>query len=180
MLLLDGDRRLRRRHAQRRAPPRIREHRLVFRVERLHAAAHGRCGHPRLVLQPVAERRVLARQEVRHPVPIGAAVLGERRRAARLVLRRRRQVGEVGRGVHVRLVHVDGVVHDARDRQDVVVTGDELRHRVEVARLRPAALQVAVLEVRGRDLQRVARPTGRSRNRSRCAAPTPADAAGRP
>ena len=38
------------------------------------------------------------------------------------------------------------------------MTGDELRHRVHVARLRPAAFQVAVLEVRGRDLQRVADP----------------------
>ena len=44
------------------------------------------------------------------------------------------------------------------DGQDVVVAGDELRHRVHVARLRTAALQIPVLEVRGRDLQRVAEP----------------------
>ena len=36
--------------------------------------------------------------------------------------------------------------------------GDELRHRQHVARLRPAALQVAVLQVRRRDLQRLADP----------------------
>ena len=38
------------------------------------------------------------------------------------------------------------------------MAGDELGHRVHVARLRPAALQVAVLEVRGRDLQGVSDP----------------------
>ena len=97
-------------------------------------------------------------QEVRHPVPIAAAVLGERRPGA--VLRRRTGVGIVGVGdrQHVRLVEIDRVVHDLHDRQDVVVPGDELRHRQHVARLRPAALQVAVLQVRRRDLQRLADP----------------------
>ena len=178
--LLDRDSRLGRRHAQRASRRRIRERRPVFGVERRHAAARGCFGHPRLLLQPVGERRVLAGQEVRHPVPIGSTVLGERRRAARLGLRGPGQVGDVSRGVHIRLVHVDGVVHDARDRQDVVVAGDELRHGVEVARLRPAALEIAVLEVRGHDLQACCRPTGRWRTRSRCAARRRAGAAGRP
>src|SRR5206468_6176236 len=35
---------------------------------------------------------------------------------------------------------------------------DVLRHRIHVAGLRPAALEVTIFEVRGRDLQRVAYP----------------------
>ena len=60
------------------------------------------------------------------------------------------------------------------------MAGDELGHGVHVAGLRSAALQVAVLEMRGRHLQRVADPLAGRETRSSCAAPMPADAAARP
>ena len=143
----------------------------VLRVERLQATAR-RCQRdpvlsgrslgdtgPRVALgQPLGQGLgVLARQEVRDPVTIGPAVLREgpvtglHRQAVPLGHR-------VGRRVDVRLVQVNGIVDDGDDGEDLVVPGDELRHRVHVARLRAAAPKESVLEVRGRDLQRAADP----------------------
>jgi hypothetical protein len=114
---------------------------------------------PRVALgQPLGQCfGVLARQEVRHPVTIRPAVLRERpitglhRQAFALGHR-------VGRRVDVRLVQINGIVDDGDDGEDVVVARNELRHGVHVARLRTAAPEEAVLEVRGRDLQRAANP----------------------
>ena len=142
----------------------------VLGIGGLHAAARGLLGHPRLVLQPFGPRRVLPGEEVRHMMPVGAAVLGKGRGVARLHLHAGRRVVDVGRRLHIRLVEIHRVVHDGRDGQDFVMTGEVLRHRVEVARLWPAAFQIAVLEMRRRDLERVAHPLagGESCPRVRC------------
>ena len=150
--------RARRRHLQRRGAGRSVERRSVLGIDRLRAAAGRLDRNPVVLLQPLGQRGVLARQEVRHVMSIGAAVLGERRSVARFHRDVRRQVNRVRRRLHVRLVLIDRIVHDGDDGEDLVVAGEVIRHRVHVARLRPAALEVAVFQVRGRNLQRVADP----------------------
>ena len=130
----------------------------VLGIDRLHPAAHRLERNPGLRLEELADAAVLSRKEVRHPVPIAAAVLRKRRPGA--VLRHRAGSGIVGVGDRqdVRLVEIDRVVHDLHDREHVVVPGDELRHRQHVGGLRPAPLQVPVLQVRRRDLERLTDP----------------------
>ena len=130
----------------------------VLRVELLHAAECGLGREPVFILQPLVSCVVLARKEVRHPMPVGPAILGEGRRVAHLVRHAGRGIVRVGRGVDVRLVHVDGIVDDGDHVQEIAMSRDELGHRVHVARLRSATLEVAILQVRRRDLQRVPDP----------------------
>jgi hypothetical protein len=61
----------------------------------------------------------------------------------------------------VRLIQVNRVVDHRDDRQDVVVPREELRHRIHVGGLWPAAPEEPVLQMGGRDLQRVANPLTR-------------------
>ncbi len=95
---------------------------------------------------------------MRHVMPIRAAILGKRRSVAGFHRDVRRQVDRVRRRLHVRFVLIDRIVHHRHDREDLVVAGDVVRHRIHVARLRTAALEVAVLQMRGRHLERVADP----------------------
>ena len=91
-------------------------------------------------------------------MPVRPAVLGKRRAVTRLQVHAGRGIVGIRRRFHVGLVQVDGVVHHGDDGEDVTVPRDELGHRVHVSGLRASALQVSILEVSARDLQRVPDP----------------------
>ena len=91
-------------------------------------------------------------------MPVGPAILGKRRAVADLCVHSRGGVVYICDRLNERLVHVYRVVDDRVDGEDIAVPRDVIRHRIHVARLRPAASEVAVLEVSGRHFQRISHP----------------------
>ncbi len=133
----------------------------IARVNRLGAAARGFLGDPVLSFQPLRHIRILTWQEVRHEMRVVAAHVAERRCYARLHGHGAVDIERVVRRLHEGLGEVDRVIDDLRNCQEFVVPRQILGDRIHIARLRPAALQESVFDVRRRHDERVADPLAR-------------------
>ena len=130
-----------------------------------------------MLFEPFRQKRILARQIMRHEMRIASAVLVERCRTG-FEPQLRIDVQLMRRRLNKRFFEINRIVDDLGGDEQVAMPREIFGHGKHVAGLRTTALEVTVLEVRRRDNEGVPCPFPRRKTRP-CVVPTPVDAGAR-